>query len=321
MKNPLVTLLVLNWNGVSLIKECLDSLKNTDYDNFEILVIDNASTDQSLEILAKIDGIQVVKNSRNIGFAAGNNIGFKLARGDYIVTLNNDVVVEPSWLKDPIETLEGDSTVGIISCRQMDFYQRSTIDVLFYVPTHFLLMDRMGRGEKYGAKPLHSRKGLVLGASGAAAIYRKKMIEEIGAFEESFFAYHEESDLYLRAFLAGWKCVYIPTSVVYHKGSSTFKTVKNTFYYYHERNRIWFIYRFFPLDYIMRNILHILYREARTAINLAAQGRSLVYFKARVDGVMGMVQFSDVRAKNIDAFTRKKNEYLRFVREQVFPLR
>jgi GT2 family glycosyltransferase len=320
MKNPLVTIIVLNWNGESLIRECLNSLKNTDYDNFEILVIDNASTDRSVDILNKIDGIKVVKNSRNIGFAAGNNAGVKMARGDYIVTLNNDVIVEPAWLKDPIATLEGDNTVGIISCRQMDYFHRDTIDVLFYAPTRFLLMQCVGRGEQYGTKPAHSQKGLVLGASGAAAIYRKKMIEEIGAFEESFFAYHEESDLYFRAFFAGWKCVYVPSAIVYHKRSASFNTVKESLIYYHERNRIWFIYRFFPFDYIIRNILHILYREARTAINIAVKGRSLVYFKARVDGFRGMVTFSDVRVKNIGKFKKNKVEYMRFVREQILPL-
>jgi GT2 family glycosyltransferase len=320
MNSPLVTILVLNWNGESLIKECIDSLKITDYAPYEILVIDNASTDSSIKILDNIEGITVVKNSRNVGFAVGNNAGFRMARGKYIVTMNNDVIVEPSWLKDPIATMENDGTVGIISCRQMNYYQRDTIDVLFYYPTRFLLMQRMGRGEIYGAKPAHSRKGVVLGASGAAVVYRKEMIEKIGAFEESFFAYHEESDLYFRAFLAGWKCIYVPTSVVYHKGSATFNIVKKTFIYYHERNRIWFIYRFFPMDHIVRNIPTILYRELRTLINTMVNGWFLAYLKARLDGFSGMSKFSDIRRNNIESFKKKKTQYFGFLKEKIILL-
>lgn len=321
MEGPLVTFLVLNWNGESLLKECISSLRNSEYKNFEIIVIDNASKDRSVEILHELAGIKIIKNTINLGFAAGNNIGFKLARGRYIVTLNNDVVVDPSWLNAPLSLLEKDNRIGIISCRQMNYYHRDKIDVLFYYPTRFLLLQRMGRGEIFGKNSKYLRNGLVLGASGAAVIYRKRMLDEIGGFEGSFFAYHEESDLFLRAFYAGWKCVYVPTAVVYHKGSASFNTMKSIYYYYHERNRIWFIYRNFPFRFILVNIPIIFIREARTIIKTVLTGHFLIYLKARVDGFSGMFNFSDVRVRNIADFMNKKADYLRFIHEKIIPLK
>jgi GT2 family glycosyltransferase len=317
---PLVSIIVLNWNGESLIEECVRSLKNTQADNFEVVVVDNASNDHSLELLGRFEGIKLVKNSTNLGFAKGNNQGFGLARGKYVATVNNDAVVEPSWLNAPLALLEADDTIGIISCRQMNYFDREKIDVLFSYPSRFLLLQRMGHGEVFGNNPLHFRKGLVIGASGAAVVYRKKMLEEIDGFEESFFAYHEETDLFFRAFLAGWKCVYVPSSVVYHKGSASFGSMKKTFCYYHERNRIWFIYRNFPLGYIIVNFPSILFRETRTLVKAILMGNLGALWAARIDGFREMFRFSSIRAKNIAEFRKKKIEYLRFLREKVIPV-
>ena len=310
MHNPLVTLLVLNWNGQSIIEECIHSLKKTEYNNIEILVVDNASTDNSLTLLNKIDGIRIVSNQTNLGYAAGNNVGFKHACGKYIATLNNDIVVEPTWLNEAITFLEENNSIGIISCRQMDYYKRDKIDSLYSVPTPFLLLQRGCRGETYLQKDNHSKPGYVIGANGASAIYRKEMLDTIGGFEESFFAYQEENDLQMRCFINGWKCVYVPTALVYHMGSATFNKVKDILYYYHERNRIWYIYRYFPASIIIQNIFTILLREIRTMANIVfLRKRPGIYLKARRDGFSGLFKFTAVRKINIQNFRKRYKEY------------
>ncbi|HEX2956263.1 MAG TPA: glycosyltransferase family 2 protein, partial [Chitinispirillaceae bacterium] len=148
----------------------------------------------------------------------------------------------------------------------------------------------------------HSKKGYVLGANGASAVYRKILLQELGGFEESFFAYQEENDLHMRAFYNGWKCFYVPEAVVYHKGSYSFKKVPEIFHYYHERNRIWFIYRNFSLSIIFRFLPVIIFRELRTMIKLVVIKRKpVIYFKARYDGFTGMFQFKNQRKKSLIA--------------------
>lgn len=311
MSPPLISILILNWNGAEIILECIKSVQNCNYKNLEILVVDNASTDGSLELLNSISGINIIRNTSNLGYAKGNNSGLLLCNGKYIATLNNDIIVEPDWLDKPIETLESDESIGIISCRQMNSFKPGIIDTLYSYPTEFLLLGRFGNEKVYDKDdPMHSREGFTLGANGASAIYRKKLIDELGGFEESFFAYHEECDLHMRAFYAGWKCKYIPDAVVHHKGSHSFNKVKKTFYYYHERNRIWFIYRNFPISIILKHLPWILIREIRTMVNMVfRRGYLFTYLKARWDGFSGIKHFRPVRIKNINQF-KNNNEVL-----------
>lgn len=318
MPQPLVTLIVLNWNGKTLLEECLQSLKKTEYDNLEIIVVDNGSTDGSIEMVGKLPGVQLIANKTNLGYTGGNNAGFKAAKGKYVITVNNNIIVDPAWLKDPIKYLENDDTIGVISSRQMNYFNKNTIDHLYSYPTRILLPGRMGHGEQYQVKPLFSSAGYAFGASGASAMYRKKMLDEIGGLEESFFIYQEECDLQMRVFLNGWKCLYVPSSVVYHKESVTMNKHKSMFYYLHERNRIWYIYRNYPLGIILKNLPVILFRELRTMLNIVVLRRMpFIYLKARVNGFSGMFKFSQMRKKNIALFTEKKKYYQQLCREKL----
>ncbi len=320
-KFPLVSVMILNWNGEEVIEECIDSVLQTEYENYEIVVVDNASTDRSIEIIEGFKSVRLVRNQQNYGFAKGNNIGFAYCRGAYVVTLNNDIIVEPNWLNKPIEIFERDERIGIVSCRQMNYYKRDLIDSLYLFPTHFLLFGNMGLKKRYCREnPHYSKRGYTIGASGASVIYRKKLLEELNGFEEKFFAYHEESDLHMRAFLAGWKCLYIPTSVVYHKGSHSFNKMKKTFYYYHERNRVWFIYRNFPVSIIVRNLPMILFREFKTFVNVALIKRHMhTYVKARIDGFNTLRQFKDVRSINIKRFSLHRKRYNMLTKRKILP--
>jgi GT2 family glycosyltransferase len=315
-----ISILVLNWNGESIIEECIDALLETEHKDFEIVVIDNASTDSSLTKLKKYNNIVLRVADKNMGYAGGNNFGFPFCNGSYIVTLNNDIVVDKNWLNDVVPLFKNDPRLAIVSCRQMNYFHRETIDALYSFPTSHLLLGRMGHGQKYDSTPFNAEKGYVIGANGASAIYRKQFLTETGGFETSFFAFQEENDLHMRAFYLGWNCLYLPSAVVYHKGSYSFNKDRKSFYYYHERNRIWFIYRNFPLVLIITYLPILLVREIRTMLNMVLRRRLLLtYIRCRWDGFTGMWQFSDIRKTNMLHYKNKRVLLKLFITRKKLP--
>lgn len=320
MNSPLVSILILNWNGASLIEECLESVQKSSYNNIEIIVVDNASTDNSMELLRKYTNVKVIQNEINLGYAAGNNVGLKHVAGKYIVTLNNDVSVDKSWLTDPISYLEADDKVGIVSCRQINYYNRDLIDALFPFPHRSLVFAPMGHNKQF-VNDLFEQSGYVIGANGASAIYRKKMLDEIGGFDENFYAYHEECDLCMRAFLLQWKCLYLPSAIVYHKMNISFKKIPAKLYFYSERNRFYFLYKYYPLAFIAKNLVGIIFNELLMVKFLFLQKRlPLIYFRSRFAGLIQMYKYKNLRQKNIELFKNRQQDFEYFMKHKIQPL-
>jgi len=321
MSSPLISIIILNWNGSKCIRQCLDAVKKTAYQNIEIIVVDNASTDDSPEIIKTFTEVILLTLPKNIGFAAGNNAGFKKATGTYFATLNNDVVVEPEWLRQPVSLFAKDSAIGIVACRQMKYFNRTMIDCLYTYPLKSLLFEPMGSGKTYVQQDLYAHPGYVIGAGGASAIYRKEVIKEFDGFDERFFAYHEESDLCMRAFLSGWKCGYAPEAIVYHMGSFSFNTVQKQMVYYHERNRVWFIYKFYPLTYIAKNVFWLILWQMRVARVLILKKKTgLTFFSALYSGLKGCAFLREERRENTVKFKKRQQEFNEFLRRKKIPL-
>jgi GT2 family glycosyltransferase len=323
MNNPLVSVLILNWNGDKWLEECIDSVLQTSYQPFETIVVDNASTDNSLEILStNYKDVIVIKNQVNHGFSKGNNIGFRHAKGKYIATLNNDMVVDKSWLDEPIRYLEKDPQLGIAGCRQMKYFDRSAIDGLYHYLMKSLIFLPIGLNAEYDeTNQLFSKPGYVLGVSGGSAIYRKAALEKTGGFEERFFAYHEDTDLAMRFLYNGWKCIYAPTAVVYHRGSASFKTESPTFVYYFERNRIWFIYRNWPLSLMVRFFPWVIFDEMRNCWNRMVHRKNFfVYLKAKVDAIKGLSQFNFQRKEALKQYHKHHNYFIKLYEAIKIPL-
>ena len=320
MPSPLISIIILNWNGSACLRECLESVVKTTYPNFEIIVVDNASTDGSAEIVQQFSTVLLLRLPENIGFAAGNNVGFKKARGTYIATLNNDVEVDPLWLQHAVDVFDKDSSIGIIACRQMKYQNRTFIDTLYTYPLKSLLFAPMGVGQRYENKKLFSQPGYVLGAAGASALYRKEVIEQFGGFDIRYYAYHEETDLCMRAFLSGWKCAYSPRSIVYHRGSLSFNTVQNKMVYYHERNRIFFIYKFFPTGFIIKNIFWIIAWQMRVArVWVLKRKIGGIFFSALLDGWKSRALFREERKNYIVKFRAHRRQFEEFVDRKLIP--
>jgi GT2 family glycosyltransferase len=318
--NPLVTLLVLNWNGKKYLKNCIDSLLRTTYRPLEILVVDNNSTDGSLSLIEGMVGVTIHRLQQNLGYAAGNNIGFERAQGKYIAALNNDLTVEPDWLDAAVATLERYDRVGIIACRQMSAAHNDTIDACYLYITRALIAGSYGYQQQFDiSDPMLARSGVVVGAAGAAAVYRKEMLQQLGGFDTRFWAYMEESDLSWRAFYHGWSAVYCSQSVVYHHGSASFQTRHKFFLC--ERNRIFFLVKNYPFRMLFGSLPILLLAELRTiAALIIKRGLLWVYTPARIAALLHFRDFLADHKVNVALFYQRQKLFNRLKREIKLPL-
>jgi GT2 family glycosyltransferase len=322
MDKPLVSIIILNWNGKEHLQVCLCSVLKSTYSPIEVLVVDNGSTDGSVELVRSyFSSVIVLENRENLGYAEGNNRGIKIARGKYVVTLNNDMIVEPDWLDKPVEYLEKNTRLIAACGRQMNYYNRSIIDSLFHYPAPELLFVRAGHGETMEQNLSFAVPGYVIAVNGGSGIYRKETFEALGGFDSAYCFYNEETDLCMRAFLKGWKCLFVPQSVVYHKEGESFKKTKGQNLYYHERNRMWFVYKFYPLSFILCHFIPLVLEEMRTVKrDVIVQASPKRYLKARIHGSAGLFRYTKERIINVKMFRNRKNEFVAFAKQKIIPL-
>jgi GT2 family glycosyltransferase len=269
----LVSVIVVNWNGAAYLSECLASLAHQSYPELEIIVVDNGSTDDSLTLLrhAASDRVTVIEAGRNLGFAGGNNLGIRAAIGTYVALLNNDAVAEAGWVEALVRAASTDSRVGMCASKIYLYGQPGVLDGAGLLISGDGIGRGRGRLEPDG--PAFTREEDILLPSACAALYRRAMLDEIGFFDEQFFAYCEDSDLGLRARIAGWRCRYVPDAVVYHRYSGS-TSPYSTFKAFHvERNRIWVVAKCFPLRLVPASLLCTVARYALQAYgSLCGQG-------------------------------------------------
>jgi GT2 family glycosyltransferase len=248
---PAVSILIVNWNGLEHLPTCLGSLETQTFTNFEVILVDNGSRDGSSEFVrAHYPWVRLVELEENTGFASGNNRGLERARGEYLVTLNNDTRAEPEWLEVLVGTSEAHPRAGMVASRICAFSDPDLIDSIGMG----ICRDGMSRGRFRNRRWSALRLGEVeevLFPSACAALYRRAMIEELGFFDEDFFAYAEDVDLGMRARLAGWGAVAATGAVVYHKYSQTGGKLSPFKLYLVERNHYWVVAKNFPLAMLL----------------------------------------------------------------------
>ncbi|MBF0531742.1 MAG: glycosyltransferase family 2 protein [Candidatus Omnitrophica bacterium] len=257
---PYCSIIILNWNKYEDTKKCLQSLSLLAHKDFEVILIDNGSRDGSPGILKDhltesryFFPIRFIENEKNLGFTGGNIEGLKICHGQYIILLNNDVVVDPQWLSALVKRAQEDPKIGVVGGRA------------YIWDSHNASFDKNNPYYSYqvinpwtgSAETLMNQEGTQFDAdsiSGCAVLIKRKLIDEIGFLEPVFFAYYEETDLFARAIRNGYKIVYEPKACVWHQIAKS-AGPDSYFYFYHMyRNRIIFAIRNFDQPYYKRLI-------------------------------------------------------------------
>lgn len=242
MNTPLVSVIIVNWNGDKIIGNCLSSLLEQNYKNIEVIVVDNNSSDRSRDVIKSFKNVLLVESAINTGFAKGNNIGFQKTKGKYILLLNSDVMVTSGFLSTLVNKLEENNTIGVVQpkilYKENALHENNAINSIgaYFMPTGFLYYP--GYGKNYNT-PKYNKSEEIFTAYGACMLIRREVIDQIGLFDDDFFMYFEETDFCMRAWLAGWK-VYLQNNIfVYHAGGVSARNYGTEKIYFHSfKNRI-----------------------------------------------------------------------------------
>jgi GT2 family glycosyltransferase len=257
---PLVSVIIPNWNGRKFLAECIDSLKEQTFRDFETILVDNGSTDGSAELAEeRYSGfLRIIRNSNNLGFTGGNNIGIQAARGEFIVLLNNDTWTEPTWLEELVKAIGPDPRVGMWASKVYSYFQRDQIEAV----GELIYWDGLNRarGQYEQDRGQYEEKEEIFFPPGCGGMYRKRVFDEVGLFDEDFFAYGDDAEIGIRARMAGWRCFYVPKAILYHKNSGSTAPYSPLKAFYVERNRFWITVKYFPMSLLFLSLFFTIYR-------------------------------------------------------------
>ncbi|MDY6876543.1 MAG: glycosyltransferase family 2 protein [Chloroflexota bacterium] len=284
----LVSVIIPNWNGAHHLPICLESLRRQTCRDFEVIVADNGSSDGSLDLLSRdYAEVRVLPLGENRGFAGACNAGMQAAQGEFIVLLNNDTETDPYWLEEVVATFRRQPEAGIVASKMLLFDRRDT----FHTAGDFYRVDGIpgNRGVWQKDEGQYDHEETVFSACGGSAAYRKAMLNQVGLLDEDFFFSCEDMDLAWRAQLAGWRCVYTPYAVVYHKLSATGGGTTASFY--DGRNSIYLLIKDYPGDLwrihwraILRAQLRVTAEALRAWQGTAARAR----LRGQLAGLIGI---------------------------------
>lgn len=230
---PLISIIIVNFNGLKWLKGCFQSLKKQTYENYQIIFVDNASKDGSVDFVRKnYPKIKIVQNEDNFGFAEGNNIGYKFSSGKYILLLNNDTDVEKDYLENFLKVFKEKPKAGIVQSKILLMKDKNIIDSCGSFWTDTTFMYYVGNGKNQDIE-IYNKTRKVFSVKGASMLIKREVIEKIGLFDDDFWNYYEETDFCHRAWLAGYESWYWPYAVCYHALGGTSLTLPNNYIQYH----------------------------------------------------------------------------------------
>jgi GT2 family glycosyltransferase len=285
--NTKVSVIIPTWNSSKVLSQCLESLVHQTFTDFEILVVDNDSTDGSVDGLEQYwPNIKVVRLNKNLGFAAANNLGARLAHGQWLALLNSDAFPEANWLEELLKAAENNPEFSFFASRQLQANAPHLLD---------------GAGDALHISGLAWRRyagfpaaqfGLefeeVFSPCAAAALYSRQAFLQVGGFDENFFSYHEDVDLGFRLRSQGFRCLYVPDAVVQHVGSAALGAQSDFALYHWQRNMVWSFFQNMPSvllwealpAHLVANIIHF--------VGYTIRGRGKVVLKAKKDALRGL---------------------------------
>lgn len=273
----LISVIILNWNGADYLSDCLDSVMAQDYDPLEIIVVDNGSTDRSVQMVkSRYPKVKLIPNTANLGFAKGNNVGLREAKGEYLVILNNDAELDPRCISEMKRAIEKDPGFGSCASRIYLKFEENLLDAAGIAICPDGLSIGRGRLENGDA---YDREEEVFFASGCCMMCRREMLEDLKVgvqyFDESFFMYADDTDLGWRARLRGWRCIYAPDAKAYHLHSASSDSYSPLKAFLVERNRIWVQAKCLPFPVMVHGQFYTILRYFFQALGaLTGRGAS-----------------------------------------------
>jgi GT2 family glycosyltransferase len=246
MSSPKVSIIIVNYNGKELLQKCLDSLLKVNYDNFEIILVDNNSTDGTVEFITKnYPSLIIIKLDSNKGFAEPNNVAAKISKGKYLLFLNNDTVVTPNFISEMVKVMETDKKIAI--CQSLLLKPDGSVDSSGDFIDHL--------GVVYNSKTKIDEIREVSSARGASMLVRSDIFEKLDGFDQKFFVTFEDVDLCWRSWILGYRVLIIPTSIVYHEGGITIKKIKSEIAFHGFKNQLAMKITNFEPILAMRNMI------------------------------------------------------------------
>jgi GT2 family glycosyltransferase len=291
---PDVSVVIVTWNGRAHLETCLTALAAQQGVEFETILVDNGSTDGTAAFVGeRFPAVRVVALAENRGFAGGNNAGAREARGRCLAFLNNDTAVEPGWLLALRRGLDEPAGVALVTSRIVYMHDPAVID-----SAGDGLLRWGGAFKRLHGAPAHraAESREVFGVCGAACLMPRAVFEELGGFDEQFFASHEDVDLSYRARLRGYRCRYVADASVRHHGSATLGKVSAFGVFHGQRNLEWMYFKNTPGTLLLRTLPgHLLYNAA-AALHFARLGLFGTFVRAKVAAAAGLPRVLRERA-------------------------
>lgn len=287
--SPDISIVIVTWNSVNHLPRCLDCLKKQTYKNFEVIIVDNGSVDSTFDVLEKQNHdlhIILKRLDLNLGFAAANNIGARLASGKWLALLNADAFPEPDWLEKFLYAAEQNPEYNFFSSRQIQFNAPHLLDGagdIYHISGLAWRRYYNYKEEQYGKKAEQ-----VFSACAAAALYLREDFLKVKGFDEDYFSYFEDVDLSFRLRLAGGRCLYVPDATIHHVGSASTGKTSDFVIYHGHRNLVWTYFKNMPLLLLLIYLpLHIL-MNIFFVTSFTCKGKGKAIVAAKLDAIRGL---------------------------------
>ncbi|MGB1251160.1 MAG: glycosyltransferase family 2 protein [Candidatus Promineifilaceae bacterium] len=310
------SIIIPHWNGKQHLDDCLTALRNQTFRNFEILLVDNGSTDGSQAYIREtFPEVMLIELAENRGFTGACHAGWKASRGDLIILLNNDTEVDTNWLSEVVGAFGRYPEAGIVASKMLLFDKRDT----FHTAGDLMYLNGTpnNRGVWQADEGQFDCEEYVFSACGGSSAYRRALLEEIGFLDDDFFFSCEDVDIGWRAQLAGWRCVYAPSAIVYHKLKATGGSVTGS--YYDGRNFLFLLWKNYPLSLFKthwRVVLGGQLKITREAIRHWRGEAARARLKGQLAGILGLPAMRDKR-RIIQANRRVTDDYLLSILSQI----
>lgn len=305
---PAISVVITNYNGKHFLEACLSSLEKQTFQDFEVILVDNNSSDGSVDYVKEtFPKVRLITSSENLGFCGGNNLGIREAKGEYVALLNNDAEAHPQWLEKLKTALDAHADVGFCASKMLRRDQPDIIDAaggIFYACG---VGDQRGHLEKEDGR--FGETEYVFSACAGAAMYRKAMLDDIGLFDEEFFAHGEEVDLSFRAQLRGYRCLFVPDAVVYHAGGGTMKHDTDERRYLWHRNRFYVLVKNLPGGLLIKYLFPILAYSILRDVAWILKGKVKLVLRVKLDSLKGLGPMLQKR-REIQRTRRVSNRYI-----------